>query len=42
MVVPPLDLVVVRLGVSPVELAPELERFSMKVIDAFRPLLGPS
>jgi len=36
--VPPLDLVVVRLGVSPVELAPELERFSMNVIDAFRPL----
>jgi CubicO group peptidase (beta-lactamase class C family) len=38
-VVPPLDLVVVRLGVSPVELAPELERFSKELIDAFRPLL---
>jgi len=41
-VVPPLDLVVVRLGVSPVELAPELERFSKRVIDAFRPLLDRS
>jgi CubicO group peptidase (beta-lactamase class C family) len=41
-VVPPLDLVVVRLGVSPVELAPELERFSQQLIGAFRPLLdGP-
>ncbi len=37
---PPLDLVVVRLGVSPVDLQPELERFSMELIDAFRPLLG--
>ncbi len=41
-VVPPLDLVVVRLGVSPVDLAPELERFHMQVIDAFRPLLDES
>jgi CubicO group peptidase (beta-lactamase class C family) len=41
-VVPPLDLVVVRLGVSPVELQPELERFSKELIDAFRPLLDRS
>jgi CubicO group peptidase (beta-lactamase class C family) len=41
-VVPPLDLVVVRLGVSPVEIAPELERFSKRAIDAFRPLLDRS
>jgi len=41
-VVPPLDLVVVRLGVSPIGLAPELERFSMEVIDAFRPLMDES
>lgn len=40
--VPPLDLVVVRLGVSPVELAPELEHFSMQLIDAFRPLRNGS
>jgi CubicO group peptidase (beta-lactamase class C family) len=41
-VAPPLDLVVVRLGVSPVELAPEVERFSKDLIDAFRPLLDRS
>jgi CubicO group peptidase (beta-lactamase class C family) len=41
-VVPPLDLVVVRLGVSPEALDPELERFNKQVIDAFRPLLDPS
>jgi CubicO group peptidase (beta-lactamase class C family) len=41
-VVPPLDLVIVRLGVSPVELAEELERFHMQVIGAFRPLLDES
>jgi CubicO group peptidase (beta-lactamase class C family) len=40
--VPPLDLVVVRLGVSPVDLEPELEPLLMRVIDAFRPLLDQS
>ena len=40
MVVPPLDLVIVRLGVSPEELIPEVERFLEQVIDAFRPLLN--
>jgi CubicO group peptidase (beta-lactamase class C family) len=36
-VVPALDLVIVRLGVTPIEKAPELQRFSTELIDAFRP-----
>jgi CubicO group peptidase (beta-lactamase class C family) len=35
--VPALDLLVVRLGVTPVEKAPELERWTKQLIDAFRP-----
>ena len=31
-----LDLIVVRLGVSPVELAPTLNRWMSQVVDAFR------
>ncbi len=35
-IVPALDLIVVRLGVSPVELAPTLNRWMNQVVDAFR------
>jgi len=36
-VVPALDLVLVRLGVTPIELAPALERWTQRVVDCFRP-----
>ena len=36
-VVPGLDLVVVRLGVTPVDIAPNMNRWMKEVVDAFRP-----
>lgn len=36
-VVPALDLIVVRLGVTPVEIAPNLNRWMRELVDAFRP-----
>lgn len=37
MCVPALDLVLVRLGVTPVDLAESLRRFTKRIVDAFRP-----
>lgn len=36
-IVPALDLIVVRLGVTPADIAPSLNRWMKEVVDAFRP-----